>query len=418
MDIPRKTNASHKRKLRYVIIGVAVVVLIAGITFGLSRLKPAAASIDRSTILIDTVKRGQMLRQVRGSGTLIPEQVRLIPAPAEGRVERVLVQPGVEVTAGTVLVEIVNPQLEQEVVDIEYQIKAALADYDNLKVRMRSEEMTQQSGTATVQAEYNQEKLRLDTDEALAKEGLIPALSLKISRVKVQELANRLRIEQQRLAIGSQSTKAQLASQQARVDQLRALSQLRRNQVASLRVLAGAFGVLQQISVEVGQQVTPGMNLAKVADPTSLKAELKIAEVQAKDISLGQSASIDTRNGVVAGRVSRIDPSVREGTVTIDVAIEGAMPQGARPDLSVDGTIELERLPDVLYVSRPAFGQGQSMVGMFKVEAGDGSAMRTQVKLGRSSVTTVEVVEGLREGDQVIVSDTTAWDSHDRVVLK
>jgi HlyD family secretion protein len=278
--------------------------------------------------------------------------------------------------------------------------------------------MTQQAGTATVQADYSQAKLQLDTDEALAKEGLIPALSLKLSRVKVQDMGNRLDIERKRLSIGSQSTAAQLASQTARIDQLRALATLRRNQVASLRVLAGTTGVLQQVAVEVGQQVTPGMNLAKVADPSSLKAELKIPDIQAKDISLGQSASIDTRNGVVPGRVTRIDPSVKDGTVTVDVALEGQLPQGTRPDLSVDGIIEMERLADVLFVRRPAFAQGQSQITMFKLENGGASAVRTQVKLGRGSVTTIEVVEGLHEGDQVIVSDTSAWDSQDRIQLK
>lgn len=418
MDVQRKKTGSNKRKTRYIVFGFAGLVSVSLITFGLMRLKPATASVDQSTVLIETVKRGPMLRQIRGVGTLIPEQVRLIPAPSEGRVERILVQPGMEVTAGTVIVELINPQLLQEATDIHYQIKAAEADYTNLRVRLQSERMTQQAGTATVQADYSQAKLQLDTDEALAKEGLIPALSLKLSRVKVQDMGNRLDIERKRLSIGSQSTAAQLASQTARIDQLRALATLRRNQVASLRVLAGTTGVLQQIAVEVGQQVTPGMNLAKVADPSSLKAELKIPDIQAKDISLGQSASIDTRNGVVPGRVTRIDPSVKEGTVTVDVALEGQLPQGTRPDLSVDGIIEMERLADVLFVRRPAFAQGQSQITMFKLENGGASAVRTQVKLGRGSVTTIEVVEGLHEGDQVIVSDTSAWDSQDRIQLK
>jgi HlyD family secretion protein len=417
MDIPRKKNV-NKKTIGYILLGLGGVITVALLIFGLSRLKPASVGVDRSTVIIDTVKRGQMLRQVRGTGTLISEQVRLIPAPAEGRIERILMQPGMEVTAGTVLVEIINPQLEQEAIDIEYQIKAALADYENIRVRRQSELMTQQSGIASVQAEYKQARLKLDTDETLAKDGLVPELSLKLSRVQVQELSNRLRIEQQRLSIGSQSTKAQLASQQARIEQLRALSALRRSQVTSLRVVAGTSGVLQEMSVEVGQQVTPGMNLAKVADPSSLKAEIKVAEVQAKDISLGQAATIDTRNGMVAGRVSRIDPSAREGTVTIDVAFQEALPSGARPDLNVDGTIELERLSDVLYVSRPAFGQAQSPVEMFKLEDGGASAVRTKVKFGRSSVMTMEIIEGLRECDQVILSDTSSLDAQDRIVLK
>lgn len=418
MDLPRQKTASYRRKLLYLAYGFAGLLGIAFITFGLARLKPAAASVERSTILIETVKRGPMLRQIRGIGTLIPEQVRLIPAPAEGRIERILVQPGMEVTAGTVIAELINPELEQEATDIEYQIKAAESDYANLRIGLESERMTQQAGTATVQADYSQAKLQLDTDEALAKEGLVPPLSLKLARVKVQELANRLKIEEQRLSIKSQSTKAQLDAKKARLEQLRALAILKRNQVSSLRVLAGTSGVLQQVSVEVGQQVTPGMNLAKIADVSSLKAELKIAEIQAKDISLGQPVAIDTRNGIVAGRVSRIDPSVKEGTVLVDVTLEGTLPQGARPDLSVDGTIELERLPDVLYMRRPSFEQGQNTVEIFKLANGGTSAIRTQVKLGRSSVTTIEVIDGLREGDQVIVSDMSAWDGHDRILLK
>ncbi|MCA1593442.1 MAG: HlyD family efflux transporter periplasmic adaptor subunit [Acidobacteria bacterium] len=403
--------------MRYVLLGGAGLCAILLITVGLARLKPAAPGVDRSTVWIDTVKRGPMLRQVRGLGTLVPQQVRFIPAPAEGRIENVLVQPGVEVTPGTVIVEMVNPQLMQEAQDVEYQVKAIEADMVNLRVKLESERMTQQSATAGVQSEYNQAKLQLDTDEALAKEGLIPALNLKLSRVKLQELANRLRIEQERLGISAKSTQAQIAAQQARVAQLRALAQLRRSQVASLRVVAGTAGVLQEVSVQVGQQVQPGTNLARVADPTSLKAELRIAETQAKDITVGQPASIDTRNGVVPGHVMRIDPASREGTVAVDVAMEGQLPQGARPELSVDGTIELERLPDVLFVGRPAFGQGQSTVGMFRLGADGGEAVRVPVKLGRSSVNTIEILEGLREGDQVILSDTSQWDSYDRIRL-
>lgn len=417
MDIPRQKSASRKRYLRYVVFGVAGLAAVVAITVGLARLKPAAPGVDRSTVWIDTVKRGPMLRQVRGLGTLVPQQIRWVPAPAEGRVENILVQPGDEVTPGTVIAEMVNPQLQQEAQDADFQVKAIEADMDNLRVKLESDRMTQQAGAAGVQAEYNQAKLQLDTDEALAKEGLIPALNLKLSRVKVQELANRLRIEQERLGINQKAIQAQLAAQQARVAQLRALAQLRRTQVQSLRVVAGIAGVLQEVSVQVGQQVQPGTNLARVADPTSLKAELKIAETQAKDIAIGQPAQIDTRNGVVSGRVMRIDPAAREGTVTVDVEMQGQLPQGARPDLSVDGTIELERLADVLYVGRPAFGQGQSTVGMFRLEPDGHEAVRVPVQLGRSSVNTVEILEGLHEGDQVILSDTSQWDSYDRIRL-
>ena len=417
MDIPRQKKGRGARRLRYAVIAVLGVAAVAAITVALARMKPAAPTADRSTLLVDTVKRGQMLRQVRGVGTLIPQQVRWIPAPAEGRVENVLVQPGVVVTPGTVILELTNPQLAQEAQDAEFQVKAIEADMENLRVRLESERMTQQAATAGVQSDYNQARLQLDTDEQLAKEGLVPELNLKLSRVRVQELGNRLSIEQKRLGINATAVRAQLAAQQARVEQLRALARLRRSQVSSLRVLAGTAGVLQEVSVQVGQQVQPGANLARVADPTSLKAELRIAETQAKDITTGQPVQVDTRNGVVPGRVVRIDPSSREGTVGVDVAFDGPLPQGARPDLSVDGTIELERLADVLHVGRPAFGQGQETVGMFRLEADGQTAVRVPVRLGRSSVNSIEILEGLREGDQVILSDSSQWDGYDRIRL-
>ncbi|HEX8144513.1 MAG TPA: efflux RND transporter periplasmic adaptor subunit [Pyrinomonadaceae bacterium] len=419
MDIPRqdKDKKKRNRRLRQILFAVIGVVAIGLITLGVSRLKPAAPSIDRGTVLIDTVKRGPMLRQVRGPGTLVPEEVRVIAAATEGRVERINVQAGTEVTAGTVLLELVNPTLAQEAQDAMFALRAGEADYNNLKVRLESERMTQAAAAATVRAEYQQAKLQSDTDEQLAKDGLIPALNLKLSRVRTEDLANRYKIEQQRLEVNAKSVKAQLAAQEARISQLRALAQLRQSQLGTLRVLAGTNGVLQQMVVEVGQQVTPGTNLARVAEPQHLKAELKIAETQTKDIVLGQPASIDTRNGVIPGHVVRIDPAAIQGTVTVDVALDGELPQGARPALSVDGTIELENLSDVVYVGRPAFGQSQSTVGMFKLEEGGKSAVRVQVKLGRSSVNTVEIIEGLQPGDQVILSDTSAWDNYNRIRL-
>jgi HlyD family secretion protein len=316
-----------------------------------------------------------------------------------------------------VLLELVNPTLAQEAQDAEFALRAGEADYNNLKVRLESERMTQAAAAATIKADYQQAKLQSDTDEQLAKDGLIPALNLKLSRVRTEDLANRYKIEQQRLEVSAKSVKAQLAAQQARLSQLRALAQLRQSQLGTLKVLAGTNGVLQQMVVEVGQQVTPGTNLARVAEPQHLKAELKIAETQTKDIVLGQPASIDTRNGVIPGHVMRIDPAAIQGTVTVDVALDGELPQGARPALSVDGTIELENLSDVVYVGRPAFGQSQSTVGMFKLEDGGKSAVRVQVKLGRSSVNTVEIIEGLQPGDQVILSDTSAWDNYNRIRL-
>ena len=412
MDIKRSSKSKSKKRIRNVILIVIGVVAVGGITYGLSKMKPAAPTLDRSTAVIDTVKRGEMVREVRGNGTLVPQVTRWIPAPADGRVERILVQPGVEVGAGTVIVELSNPQMEQQVVDAELQVKTAEAELETLRVRLESENMTQQSQIATINAEYSQAKLRLDSDEELAKKGLVAELQLKVSRVQVQDLANRLKVEQQRLAIAGKSVKAQMNAQQSRLQQLRALAKLKREQVDALKVHAGTGGVLQQISVQEGQQLAPGTNIARIADPASLKAELKIAETQIKDVRVGQLAKVDTRNGVIEGQVSRIDPAAREGTFTVDVSFTGELPSSARPDLSVDGTIELERLRNVLYVGRPAFGQGQQSVGMFKLSPDGQEAKRETVQLGRSSVSTIEVLGGLREGDQVIISDTTALDNY------
>jgi len=417
MDVPRGKSSVRKRRVRVALYAVIAIVAVTAITLGVARMKPAAPGVERATVLTDTVKRGQMLRQVRGIGTLVPQDIRVIAAATQGRVERVFVQPGTEVTAGTVLIELSNPELQQGTVDIDYQLKAAEADYNNIRARLESERMSQQAAAASVQAEYQQAKLQSDTDEELAKEGLIPAINLKLSRVRVADLANRYTIEQKRLDGTAKSAQAQLASQAARIAQLKAQLGLRQTQVATLRVLAGTNGVLQQMQVEVGQQVQPGTNLARVVEPQNLKAELRIAETQAKDITLGQQASIDTRNGIIPGHVVRIDPAAEQGTVRVDVALDAALPQGARPDLSVDGTIELERLNNILYVGRPAFGQAQSVVKMFKLEPGGGFASRVTVKLGRSSVSTIEVTEGLQEGDQVILSDTSQWDAFDRIRL-
>ncbi len=418
MDIPRSKKTARKRKIRSAGLAVVAVAAIAAITFAVSRMKPAAPGVERSTVLIDTVKRGSMLRQVRGTGTLVPEDIRVIAASTEGRVERIHVQPGTEVGAGTVLIELINPELQQSVVDIEYQIRAAEADLNNLRARLESEKMSQQAAAATIHAEYQQAKIQADTDATLAKEGLIPELNVRLSRVRAEELANRYSIEQKRLAGRKRSEDAQIGSQQARVNQLKAQMELRRTQVGSLAVLAGTSGVLQQMQVEVGQQVTPGTVLARVVEPRHLKAELRIAETQAKDITLGQQASVDTRNGVIPGRVVRIDPAAEQGTVRVDVALEGELPQGARPDLSVDGTIELERLENILYVGRPTFGQSNATVGMFRLEPGGTAASRATVRLGRSSVNTIEIIEGLQEGDQVILSDTSQWDAFNRIELK
>jgi len=398
----------------YSVIGLFAVSII---TLGVSRLRPAAPSLERSTALIETVKRGPMLRDVHGTGTLVAEDIRVIAAATAGRVERVLIHPGTPVNPGTALVELSNPELQQSAVDAEYQLRAAEAEQKNLKVRLESERMTQQAATATVHAEYQQAKLQMDADEALAKDGLLPPLSLKLSKVRTEDLANRYQIEQKRLEVTSRSAEAQISAQQARVSQLQALLKLKKEQVANLRVLAGTSGVLQQMTAEEGQQVAPGTNLARVVEPQHLKAELKIAETQVKDVHIGQRAEVDTRNGIIPGHVARMDPAAQQGTFTVDVALDGELPAGARPDLTVDGTIELERLDDVIYMNRPAFGQSQSTIKMFKLDEGGQSAVRVQVKLGRNSVTSVEILEGLQPGDQVILSDTSTLDSFERIRL-
>ncbi len=418
MDIKRPARSRLKKRIRAAILVVIGLTVIGGITFGLTKLKPAAPIPDRSIAVIDTVKRGQMLREVHGTGTLVPQLTRWVPAPADGQVEKIFAQAGVEVESETVIVELSNPQMEQQAMDAEFQVKAAQADEENLRVRLESDNMTQQSAIATINAEYSQAKLQLDTDEVLAKQRLVAELLLRISRVKVLDLANRLKVEQQRLAISGKSTKAQINAQESRLQQLRALAKLKRDQVAALKVRAGTRGVLQQVSVQAGQQVTPGLNIARIADPASLKAELKIAETQIKDVKLGQPVAVDTRNGVIQAQVSRIDPAAREGTFVVDAELTGPVPASARPDLSVDGTIELERLDNVLYVGRPAFGQGQQTVGLFRLSPDEQEAVRTQVTLGRSSVSTIEIVSGLREGDQVILSDTSAMDSYNRIRVR
>ena len=416
MDIKRPRK--NRRRLKLAAYATAAVLAAVLITYGLSRLKPAAPSVARGTVWTDSVKRGQMLRQVRGIGTLVPEEIRQVAAPVEGRVERIFAQPGEQVGAGTVLVELSNPTLRQSTVDVEFQIKSAEADLNNLRARLESERMSQQAATAQIQAEYSQARIQLDTDEELAKEGLVPAITLRISRVRVEQLKNRLEIEGKRVGSNRQSVEAQVAAQQARIAQLRAQLRLNQEQVNSLLVRAGTNGVLQQVTVEVGQQITPGTNIARVADPSSLKAVLQIPETQAKDIQLGQVAAVDTRGaGVVPGRVVRIDPAVQNGTVPVDVQLEGGLPSGARPDLSVDGTVELERLENVLYVSRPATGAAQSTITLFRIEEGGREAVRVPVRLGRTSVNTVEILEGLREGDTIILSDTSQWDGVDRLRL-
>src|SRR5437868_6178542 len=415
MDIPRPSAAREKRRRQiiYAAIGIAAVALV---TMGLSRLKPAAPSVERSTVWIDTVKRGPMVRQVRGLGTLVPVDIQWIPASTEGRVDKILVLPGTQVQPDTVLLQMSNPQLQQEATDAELKLKAAEADYKKLEVELQSQVLTQKSEVAKAQADFNEARMQSNIDQELNKLGVISDMSLKVAQGKAQQLGTRDEIEKQRLENAGKVTEAQLLAKQAELDQFRALAQLKGTQLANLRVRAGIRGVLQEQSLKVGQWVTPGTTLAKVVQPEKLKAELKIPETQAKDIQLGLPSSVDTHNGVSAGHVIRIDPAVQNGTVTVDVVLD-SLPPGARPDLSVDGTIDLERMANVLYVGRPAFGQENSTVGMFKLEPDGKTAVRVQAKLGRSSVNTVELLGGMNEGDQVILSDMSRWDNFDRIRL-
>jgi HlyD family secretion protein len=416
VDIARPSNVRQKRIRRaiYVAVGLAVV---GGIALGLSKLKPAAPGVERASVWIDTVKRGPMVRDVRGIGTLVPEDIRWIPATTQGRVERIFLRPGTVVAATSLILDLSNPQLDQELQDAQLKLKAAEASLANLRVQAQNDQLAQEATTANIEGDYKKAALQVEANEQLLAKGLVSDMILKQARLDADQLASRYAIAKKQLASYTESTQARLAVQQSEVEQARAIAQLKRRQMDDLHVRAGFAGVLQLVPVDVGQQVAPGTNLARVADPSRLKAELKIAETQAKDILPGQSASIDTRNGIVAGKVVRIDPSVQNGTVTVDVLMDETLPKGARPDLSVDGTIELERLRDVLYVGRPAFGQEQSAVGLFKVQP-DGGATRIQVKLGKSSVNTVEIVSGLSVGDQVILSDMSAWDAFDRIRLQ
>jgi HlyD family secretion protein len=367
-------------------------------------------------VWIDTVKRGPMVRDVRGIGTLVPEEIRWIPATTTGRVERIVLRPGTTVTTNAIILELSNPALEQELNDATLKLRAAEASLTNLRVTMQNDLLAQQATTAAIEADSKKASLQAEVNDQLAAKDLVSTLVLKQSKLDAEQLAIRLQLANKQLASHAESMPARLAVQQAEVDQARAVMQLKQRQVDELHVRAGVDGVLQLVPVDVGQQVAPGTNLARVANPSKLKAELKIAETQAKDVQVGQYASIDTRVGLVDGRVMRIDPSVQNGTVTVDVAMDGALPKGARPDLSIDGRIELERLADVLFVGRPAFGQDQSAVGLFKLQ--DNGAVRSQVKLGRSSVNTVEILSGLNVGEQVILSDMSAWDGFDRIRLQ
>jgi HlyD family secretion protein len=417
MDIQRPSNARAK-KIRRIGFATVAAVLLAGVTFGVSRLRPAAPSVDKATIWPDEVKRGPMIIDVRGIGTLVPEDIAWIPALTDSHVDKIVLRPGAIVKADSVIIELSDPVLQRETLDAEYQLKAAQADLESLRVTINSELLNQRSTTASVRSDYEQAKIQHEVDAKLHAEGIGADVTEQLSRVKEEQLAVRLKLEEDRTKNAEDSAGARIQAQQSKVDQQRALYDLKKSELDALHVRAGIDGVLQLVPVEVGQHVKPGDNLARVANPKRLKAEIKIPETQAKDITIGQPATVDTRNGIVKGLVSRIDPSVQNGTVTVDVQFSDPLPNGARPDLSVDGTIELDNLKDVLYVGRPVHGQADSTIGLFKLVDDGSEAVRVNVKIGKVSVNSVQVLDGLKVGDKVILSDMSPMDAFDRIRLR
>ena len=414
MDIARP-DIARKRKFWRGFYAVLTVVVVSLVTVVVSRLQPAAPRVDRDAIYLDTVRRGPMVREVRGVGTLVPEQIRWIPATTDGNVEQIVIQPGAVISPESIVVELRNPELEQVALEAQLNLDAATARYSNRRVEVERSLLEQRAALASTEAQLIGARLQAEVDEQLAELGLISSIQLQQSQAREKEFETRYALEQERLQLAIATVDAQLAVEQAEVDRLRTLHELRLRQVDDLSVRAGMHGVLQQVPLDEGQRVTAGTNLARVGDPTVLKAELRIAETQAKDIQIGQRASVDTRNGIIPGHVTRIDPAVENGTVLVDVALDGELPRGARPDLTVDGTIELERLDDVIFVGRPVFGQENSLVSLFKMEPDGNHAARARVGLGRASVNAIEVLEGLQPGDRVVLSDMSTWDQFNRV---
>ena len=415
MDIarPDRSQERNRRRIVYAVAGASAVALVS---LGVAHLKPAAPAVDPSLVVIETVKRGPMVRQVRGSGTLVAEEVNWIAASTDARVAKIVVHPGTAVRRDTVILMLADPTQVQRTLDARYVLQAGEADLVSLRNRLHSQELDDQAGAARVKAEYDQARLRADADDELARKGVLPELTKRLSRNASDELENRYKLESERLRSNSISMQSEIAAQRAKVEQLRAQARLQEQQLASLEVRAGIDGVLQQVSVEVGQRVAAGSVLAKVIEPQRLMAQLRIPETQARDIALGLPASIDTRNGIVAGHVMRIDPASSNATVTVDVRLDGGLPRGARPDLNVDGAIELERMDNVLYVPRPVNAQENTTARVFRVKGQE--ATRIRAKFGRSSMTTIEVLDGLAAGDRIITSDMSAWDEFDRVELK
>ena len=417
MDIQR-TDLKHKKRLRQIAFGSGSVIVLVAIALLLASLDPAAPSVDRAALWLGTVERGEMLREVRGPGVLVPREIRWIAAETSARVERIVVKPGARVTPETVILELSNPEVAEAQLAAQSALTAAEADLAAQRMTLESQALDQKANLAAVEAEYESARLQAEAEGELAGKGIISRIQARRSALSAQTLQTRLNIERERIAKFADTTHAQLDAARARTEQLRNTAQLRQRQAEGLAVRAGIAGVLQQVPVQEGQQVAAGANLARVARPEVLMAELRIPETQMKDVSIGQPVRVDTRNGIVPGIVIRIDPAVQNGSVLVDVDLQGELPPGARPDLSVDGTIEIERLSDVLHVGRPAFGQPESQVRLFKLDPDGSRAQRVPVELGRASVNLIEVRQGLNPGDRVVLSDTSQWDAHERIRIQ
>jgi HlyD family secretion protein len=416
MDIPRP-EAKRKKRIRQAAFGGGAAVVLLIITIFLAQLEPAAPTVDRNTVWPDKVREGEMLRQTRGPGTLVPREIRWIAAQTDGRVDRVVVRPGAVVEPDTVLVEMSNPDLMQQTEEARFALEAAKAEFTDTELRLKNQELDQRAALGGARADYESARLQAEAENDLADEGIVSAIDARRSELMAEQLKLRLEIEEERLAQFSKTLDAQLALQRARLEQVRNAYQRRVDQVESLQVRAGLAGVLQQVEVEEGQRVGLGANIARVARPDELMAELQIPETQARDVQIGQRVDVDTRNGIVEGRVIRIDPAAQAGTVQVDVELVGELPRGARPDMSVDGTIELERLPNVVFVGRPTYAQANSTISLFKIVDGGAYAVRVPVEIGAMSTNSVEIVKGLVPGDEVILSDTSAWEDNDRIRL-
>src|SRR5579875_1745468 len=418
MDVPRGKEVARKRLVKRIALIAVAVIAIGGTTVALARLKPAAPSVDMSGLWPGTVKRGPMERQVRGLGALQPEEIHWIAAAQDCRVSQIVRRAGIDpVKANDVILVLSDPDLELDAEKAEWQVKQDQANLANLKVKLESDKLDQQATFAELQSQYTQAKLSADRDLELTRLNLKSDLESKLSVDQAQQFQNRVALEKQRLAIQDAAIKAQIDAQEVVVQTSEAAYDLKKKQVDQLTIRAGIDGQLQEVDVEVGQRVTAGTILAKVADPRKLKAVLQIAETQMKDVRIGLDATVDTRNGLIPGRVIRIDPAALNGTVGVDVALLGPLPQGARPELSVDGTVEIERLPDVVYVDRPVSGEPDTTIGLFKIDPDGKGATRVNVKLGRASVNTIEVLGGLNVGDRVILSDMSQYDSYQRIRL-